>query len=95
MQNVTTLSDRLLRWVEFFSLFDFAQEYVPGTNNVLPDYLSRPSTEVFLILEDGSKRSFDLLSLALFLDAASDITPVMPVLLPSSSAYPFDYHHLC
>jgi len=29
-QNVVTLSDRLLRWVEFFSLFDFAQKYIPG-----------------------------------------------------------------
>ncbi len=30
-QNVTTLSDRLLRLVEFFSLFDFVQEYSPNT----------------------------------------------------------------
>ena len=38
-QNVTTLSDRLLRWVEFFSLFDFGHDYLPGDENVLPDHL--------------------------------------------------------
>lgn len=42
-QNVTTLSDRLLRWIEYFSLFDFKAEYVPGDENVLPDALSRPA----------------------------------------------------
>ena len=45
-QDVTTLSDRLLRWVEFFSLFDFEQKYIPGADNVLPDHLSRPSSSV-------------------------------------------------
>ncbi len=37
-QDVTTMSDRLLRWVEFFSLFDFEQGYIPGDLNVLPDH---------------------------------------------------------
>ena len=42
-QNVDTLSDRLLRWLEYLSLFDFKQEYIPGEHNVFPDHLSRPA----------------------------------------------------
>jgi hypothetical protein len=45
-QGVTTLSDCLLRWVEYFSLYDFQQEYIPGELNVFPDGLSRPTTAV-------------------------------------------------
>ena len=56
-QNVNTLSDRLLRWVEFFSLFEFDQDYVPGELNVLPDHLSRPATEVLLVTDTGSPPS--------------------------------------
>ena len=43
-QDVTTLSDRLLRWIEVFSLFDFNQEYLTWVENVIPDHLSRPAT---------------------------------------------------
>ncbi len=55
-QNVATLSYRLLRWVEFFSLLYFVQEYLPGQANVLPDYLSRPATEVLIVTVAGSEK---------------------------------------
>ena len=79
-QNVTTLSDRLLRWVEFFSLFDFVQEYLPGEVNVLPDYLSRPAVEVLLVTEAGGQENLDLIALAVFFHNGQDAVPgVLPV----------------
>ncbi len=53
-QNVAKLSNWLLQWLEFFSLFDFVQEYLPGQENVLPYYLSRPPVEVLLVTETGA-----------------------------------------
>ena len=43
-QDVANISDRLLRWVEFFSLFDFDPGYIPGKVNLLQDHLSRPTS---------------------------------------------------
>jgi hypothetical protein len=42
------MSDRLVRWVEYFSLFDFDQQYIPGERNVLQDHISRPTSSVVL-----------------------------------------------
>ena len=81
-QNVTTLSDRLLRWVEFFSLFDFVQEYLPGQANVIPDYLSRPAVEVLLITEAGEQESLDLIALAILLHEGQDTLPVASLVCP-------------
>ena len=81
-QNVNTLSDRLLRWVEFFSLFEFDQDYVPGELNVLPDHLSRPATEVLLVTDNGQICQFDLSSLAVFLDTYQEIMPPSSLLCP-------------
>ncbi len=55
-QDVATLSVRLLRWVEFFSLFDFDQGYIPGEMNVLPDHLSRPISTVSLSSDQDDSR---------------------------------------
>ena len=81
-QNVVTLSDRLLRWVEFFSLFDFAQEYIPGELNVLPDHLSRPATEVHIVLEDTGKQPFDIVALMVTLHEHQHVQPILPVVCP-------------
>ena len=72
-QKVETLSDRLLRWVEFFSLFDFKQQYIPGVDNVLPDQLSRPATEVVVGAED-QRRELDLMAIATLLQEQSGVT---------------------
>ena len=81
-QNVTTLSDRLLRWIEYFSLFDFNQEYLPGDENVLPDHLSRPVTEVLLVKQGMEEQQFDLLSLAVLLHDHQQVLPQPAVVLP-------------
>ncbi len=91
-QNVTTLSGRLLRWVEFFSLFDFVQEYLPGQENVIPDYLSRPPVEVLLATETGVHEQLDLLALVFLLrDGGQEATPgqlpVWPLLVESRVAF--------
>lgn len=79
-QDVTTMSDRLLRWVEYFSLFDFDQGYIPGEINVLPDHLSRPDSSVEVTSEAGSTaQQMDLIDLALFLQDHQHILPVLPV----------------
>jgi len=64
-QQVDTLSDRLLRWLEYFSLFDFQQDYIPGDSNVLPDLLSRPSsarppTQVSILDDRQESEAMDL-----------------------------------
>ena len=76
-QDVATLSDRLLRWVEFFSLFDFDQGYIPGELNVLPDHLSRPISTVSLSSDQDDSRSLDLIELALLLQEHQHIFPVI------------------
>ena len=81
-QNVTTLSDRMLRWVEYFSLFDFNHEYLPGDENVLPDHLSRPVTEVLLVKQGMDSQHFDLLTLAVFLHDHQQVLPQLAVVLP-------------
>ena len=72
-QKVETLSDRLLHWVEFFSLFDFQQQYIPGVDNVIPDQLSRPATSI-CVGADGARRDLDLVSLATLLQDHQDVT---------------------
>mmetsp|Transcript_5617 Transcript_5617/g.17995 ORF Transcript_5617/g.17995 Transcript_5617/m.17995 type:complete len:941 (-) Transcript_5617:11-2833(-) len=62
-QKVDTLSDRLLRWLEYFSLFDFKHEYLPGELNVLPDQLSRPETHVLLV-QGSQSTPYDLVDMA-------------------------------
>ena len=37
-----SLSDRQIRWLSFISLFDVSIDYLPGSNNVIADILSRP-----------------------------------------------------
>ena len=76
-QDVATLSDRLLRWVEFFSLFDFDQGYIPGELNVLPDHLSRPISTVSLSSNQDDSRSLDLIELALLLQEHQHIFQVI------------------
>ena len=86
-QDVSTLSDRLLRWIEFFSLFDFNQEYLPGVENVIPDHLSRPATHVLVVSEAGTQ-DLDLWSLAVLLHDHQDVYPpsclIAPVLVDSA-----------
>lgn len=36
------LSDRQIRWLNFLSLFDLSIDYIPGYQNIIADYLSRP-----------------------------------------------------
>ena len=74
-QGVTTLSDRLLRWVEYFSLYDFQQEYIPGELNVFPDGLSRPETAVCVVQHDGTLVPWDLWTMAVRLDEQQDVVP--------------------
>jgi len=81
-QGVSTLSDRLLRWLEYFSLYDFQQEYIPGDDNVLPDNLSRPSTVVMVVSTSGSAELWDLWTLAVRLDDCQHIPPAGPCLFP-------------
>jgi hypothetical protein len=76
-QDVSTLSDRLLRWVEFFSLFDFDQGYIPGEKNVLPDHFSRPTSSVVVASAHGTEDSLDLMSLALLLQEHQHILPLL------------------
>ena len=76
-QDVATLSDRLLLWVEFFSLFDFDQGYIPGELSVLPDHLSRPISTVSLSSDQDDSRSLDLIELALLLQEHQHIFPVI------------------
>jgi hypothetical protein len=75
-QGVATLSDRLLRWVEYFSLYDFQQEYIPGELNVFPDGLSRPATTVCVVLTDGQVATWDLWTMAAQLNATQEVVPV-------------------
>jgi hypothetical protein len=81
-QGVSTLSDRLLCWLEYFSLYDFQQEYFPGDDNVLPDNLSRPSTEVLVVTTSGSAAVWDLWTLAVRLDDCQHILPAGPCCFP-------------
>lgn len=76
-QGVSTLSDRLLRWVEYFSLFDFQHEYIPGEDNVFPDNLSRPATQVFVVSTESGTREWDLWTLATRLDSHQAISPLV------------------
>lgn len=77
-QDVNTMSDRLVRWVEYFSLFDFDQQYIPGELNVLPDHFSRPTTCVVLASDRSSPQQLDLIDLALFLQEHQHVLPVLP-----------------
>ena len=77
-QNASTLSDRLLRWVEYFSLFDFQHDFIPGENNVIPDTLSRPATQVLLLSREGE--AWDLATLAVRFDKHQTIVPQAPTL---------------
>ncbi len=70
-------TDRLLRWVEFFSLFDFDQGYIPGAKNVLPDHFSRPTSSVVETSDQGTEDSLDLLSLPLLLQEHQHILPLL------------------
>ena len=81
---MSTLSDRLLRWVEYFSLFDFGQDYLPGDDNVLPDHLSRPATSVCVIcLEDAQPiREYDLIALGAWLHEHQHVCPPSPLVCP-------------
>ena len=80
-QGVTTLSDRLLRWVEYFSLYDFQQEYIPGELNVLPDGLSRPATMMCVVLQDGQSIQWDLWTMAVRLDEKQAVIPAQASLV--------------
>jgi hypothetical protein len=99
-QNVDTLSDRLLRWLEYFSLFDFRQEYIPGDTNVLPDHFSRPvderpPTQVSLLpgasAFDSPSQPLDLVSLVELLQEDKRYGSVLPILddtvLPDSQVH--------
>lgn len=47
-QKLDTLSDRLIRWNQFFSLYDFDNiNYLKGAENVPADFCSRPPSEVY------------------------------------------------
>jgi hypothetical protein len=87
------MSDRLLRWVEFFSLFDFEQGYIPGDLNVLPDHLSRPSSSVVV-----NSNPVDLIDLALFLQEHQHVLPVLPanddVVLPDTQVQSLFYDQI-
>ena len=92
-QGVATLSDRLLRWVEYFSLYDFQQEYIPGELNVFPDGLSRPATMVCVVLHDGQSVQWDLWTMAVRLDEKQAVVPsqssLVAVLSETSFLTPF------
>jgi hypothetical protein len=64
-QDVNTMSDRLVRWVEYFSLFDFDQQYIPGELKVLPDHFSRPTSSVVLSSDLTRPQQLDLIDLSL------------------------------
>jgi hypothetical protein len=97
-QDVSTLSDRLLRWVEFFSLFDFDQGYIPGDVNVLPDHLSRPTSSVHISAGQADGEELDLLALALLLQAHQHILPLLPAsddtVLPDSQVHSLFYDQI-
>ena len=76
-QDVATLSDRLLRWLEYFSLFDFDQGYIPGVDNVLPDHLSRPATLLILNTTQPTPQPLDFMSLVLLVQEHQHICPVL------------------
>jgi transposase InsO family protein len=77
-QDVNTMSDRLVRWVEYFSLFDFDQQYIPGELNVLPDHFSRPTSSVVLSSDPTAPQQLDLIDLALLLQEHQHVLPVLP-----------------
>ena len=84
-QNVDTLSDRLLRWLEYLSLFDFKQEYIPGEHNVFPDHLSRPAehrpaTQVILGSGARNEEHLDLPALVNLLQIDQRCGTAFPVL---------------
>ncbi len=79
---MSTLSDRLLRRLEYLSLYDFQQAYIPGDNNVLPDNLSRPVTEVLVVATRGPSAVWDLWALAVHLDDCQHIPPAGSCLFP-------------
>ena len=91
--GITMLSDRPLRWLEHFSLYDFKQEYIPGDDNVLPDTLSRPATQVLSISASGHSEEWDLWTLAVRLDDSQAIIPVMPSLVAVLSDTLFQTDH--
>ena len=97
-QDVATMSDRLLRWVEFFSLFDFDQGYIPGAVNVLPDHLSRPSSSVVVTSSPDEQQQLDLLDLALLLQEHQHVFPVIPVseevVFPDSQVHSLFYDQI-
>ena len=92
-QDVATLSDRLVRWVEFFSLFDFDQGYIPGELNVLPDHLSRPSSSMVV-----NSLPVDVVDLALFLQEHQHVLPLLPasdeVVLPDTQVRSLFYDQI-
>lgn len=79
-QKIDTLSDRLIRWNQFFSLYDFDNiEYLKGTENVPADFCSRPpsaTTEVQFSSSDSSAagpKQHDAHSLAILFDSYQHI----------------------
>jgi len=102
-QNVDTLSDRLLRWLEYLSLFDFKQEYIPGEHNVFPDHLSRPAehrpaTQVILGSGALNEEQLDLPALVNLLQIDQRCGTAFPVLedmvLPDSEVHSTFYDQI-
>ena len=71
-QKIETMSTRLIRWSQYFSLFNFENiEYLPRKTNVVTDFCSHPPTEVKYSDTDGPPQAHSLLSLAMLFDAYS------------------------
>ena len=49
---------------------------------MLPDYLSRPATEVYIVLEDTGQQPFDLVESMVTLHEHQDVRPILPVVFP-------------
>ena len=97
-QDVATLSDRLLRWLEYFSLFDFDQGYIPGVDNVLPDHLSRPATLLILNTTQPTPQPLDFMSLVLLVQEHQHICPVLEnsadAVLPDTEVHSLFYDQI-
>ena len=85
-QKIETLSDCLIQWNQFFSLYYFDNiAYLPGEQNVPADFCSRPPTNVYVLRATSSapvtRVSYDTVDLATLFDACSHVqSPVEAII---------------
>ena len=49
---------------------------------MLPDHLSRPATEVYIVREDTGQQPFELVALMVTLHEHQHVQPILPVVFP-------------